>query len=83
MKYGTKKAKCNDALPHLCLNWSHDGRYLAAGSEEGSVQIWNAQTTAMVNTRHVNVEVQALAWSPNSHVIVSSESSVVSVWQAA
>lgn len=78
MKYGTKKAKCNDALPHL-----YDGRYLAAGSEEGSVQIWNAQTTAMVNTRHVNVEVQALAWSPNSHVIVSSESSVVSVWQAA
>jgi WD40 repeat protein len=67
----------------LCLDWSHDGKHLAAGSYDGIVQIWDARTTNITYTRHVTVAVQALAWSPNSMLIASTESSVVRVWQAA
>ncbi|HEU0001065.1 MAG TPA: WD40 repeat domain-containing protein [Ktedonobacteraceae bacterium] len=67
----------------LCLNWSYDGRYLAAGSYDGPMQIWNAQTTAISYTNHANIDVQALAWSPNRPVIASCEGNIVRLWQAA
>ncbi len=67
----------------LCLDWSHDGRYLAAGGYNGHMQVWNAQTTAISYTSHGNVDVQALAWSPNRAVIASCEGSIVKLWQAA
>jgi len=66
----------------LCLDWSHDGRYLAAGGYNGPMQVWNAQTTAISYTSHGNVDVQALAWSPNRPVIASCEGSIVRLWQA-
>jgi WD40 repeat protein len=67
----------------LCLDWSHDGKYLAAGGYDGPMQVWNAQTTAITYTSHGNVDVQALAWAPNRPVIASCEDNIVRLWQAA
>jgi WD40 repeat protein len=67
----------------LCLDWSRDGRYLAAGSYDGPIQIWNTQTIAISFTSHTNVDVQSLAWSPNRPVIASCEGNIIRLWQTA
>ena len=67
----------------LCLDWSHDGTYLAAGGYAGPMRVWNAQTTAITYTSHGTGDVQALAWSPNRQIIASCEGNIVRLWQAA
>ena len=67
----------------LCLDWSHDGRHLAAGGSKGPMRVWDAQTTAVSYTSPQNVDVQALAWAPNRPVIASCENSIIRLWQAA
>ncbi len=67
----------------LCLDWSHDGKYLAAGGYQGPMQVWDAQTTAVTYTSQQNVDVQALAWAPNRPVIASCENTIIRLWQAA
>lgn len=67
----------------LCLDYSPDGAYLVAGSYDGVLRIWNAQNASVIYTKHVNSDVQAIAWSPNGHFIASPEGSVVRVWQGA
>lgn len=67
----------------LCLDWSHDGRHLAAGGYQGPMRVWDAQTRAATYTSSQNVDVQALAWAPNRPVIASCENSIIRLWQAA
>jgi WD40 repeat protein len=55
------------------LAWSHDGRYLASGSADSTVKIWDAATGAVLQTyTGHSAEVRALAWSPEDKRIVSS-----------
>jgi WD40 repeat protein len=58
---------------------SPDGKSIAS-SGDGTVQVWNAATGQLIFKR-AN-QLYGTAWSPSSHVIASSEGSVVSVWQA-
>lgn len=67
----------------LCLDWSHDGKHLAAGGYQGPMRVWDAQTTTISYTSPQNVDVQALAWAPNRPVIASCEDTIIRLWQAA
>lgn len=67
----------------LCMDWSHDGKHLAAGGYQGPMRVWDAQTTAVSYTSPQNADVQALAWAPNRPVIASCENSIIRLWQAA
>lgn len=55
------------------LSWSHDGRYLASGSADTTVKVWEVSTGALLQTytQHA-AAVRALAWSPEGEKIVSS-----------
>src|SRR5260370_36542380 len=73
-----------------CLQWSSDGRYLAAGGysrEEGKglVRVWDGQTRQEVSTYWGHPQpVNALAWSPDNHRIASpSDDATVQIWRAA
>jgi eukaryotic-like serine/threonine-protein kinase len=55
------------------LAWSHNGRYIASGSYDGTVRVWNASSgkLLLIYSKH-NAEVLALSWSPDDSRIISS-----------
>jgi eukaryotic-like serine/threonine-protein kinase len=74
--------------PLLSLAWSPDGNYLAGGSTDTTVQIWqptdlNGSSTsnpAFVFSKHTD-RVTALTWTPNQNAIISGSADMsVQVW---
>ena len=54
------------------VTWSPDGKYIAIGSIDGTVQVWEALTGKMVITYQVAAyDVHELAWSPNGKYIAA------------
>src|SRR5579884_2122097 len=61
--------------------WSPDSRFVASGSWDHTVRVWNAKTQALVLTYAMGDIVDAVAWSPNSRYIASgSWDHTVQVW---
>jgi len=55
------------------LAWSPDGRYLASGSKDQTIKVWDASRGQLLQTytEHAD-EVWVIAWSPDGKNIVSS-----------
>jgi len=71
------------------VDWSPNGKDIVSGSRDGTIGIWNATTG--VNLRIINATenvVRAVAWSPNSSYIVSSDATLlitvneIHIWDA-
>ena len=67
------------------IAWSHDGKRIASGSDDQTVQVWDAANSVHVftYTGHSNA-VRVVAWSPDSKRIASgSNDKTVQVWDPA
>jgi WD40 repeat protein len=55
------------------LAWSNDGRYLASGSADTTIKVWDAVTGTVLQTYTGHgAAICALAWSPEGNRIASS-----------
>lgn len=65
------------------IDWSPDGRYLAAANENGTVQIWDEETGEIIQVFDKHQEpVLTVAWSPNGDRIASGgEDNITRVWE--
>lgn len=69
----------------FCVAWSPDGQWLASGSRDTTVQVWNPQTRQLQATfRDHDLQVTRLAWSPNGSQIASCsfDDEKVRIWEA-
>src|SRR5262249_52021375 len=75
------------SLHHGTINaiaWSKDGKWIASGSSDFTVRVWNAQNGQHLLTYDGHSQmVNTLAWSPDGTMIASgSDDSTVQVWDA-
>ena len=61
------------------LAFSHDGRYLASGGQDGQVQVWETETGVLRQTFTHGSPVALLRWSPN-HLLASTSPGHLQVW---
>lgn len=63
------------------LAWSHDGRFLATGGDDGALALWYpAQSQAPLFRVHHNGPVLALAWSPDGRHLAAASGNNVTMW---
>ncbi|MGB3263193.1 MAG: WD40 repeat domain-containing protein [Microcoleus sp.] len=66
-----------------CLAFSSDSQFVAAGGQEGKVQIWRVDSGKLIaNLDNQRVWVDKLAWSPNCNQLAFSMGRCVQVWNA-
>ncbi|AKG23663.1 WD40 repeat domain-containing protein [Calothrix sp. 336/3] len=62
-----------------CLAFSHDGKFLAVGGQDGKVKIWE-HTELIYTWENAPAWVDKLVWNPKSHQLAFSLGRRVQVW---
>ena len=59
-----------------CLAYSPDGRWIASGSDDRSVSLWDAATGKVLATIALNTQVKAVAFSPDGRYLYTGNANM-------
>jgi hypothetical protein len=86
---GIVNAQCTDTPQRIristqavrTLAWSHDGKYLAVGADDGIVSVWNpANAQKPLLTIQQNAPVLSVSWSPDNTMLAIASGTTASTW---
>jgi WD40 repeat protein len=64
-----------------CLSWTHDGRYLASGGQDGNVKIWHPNSDEPVCVLDAGSSwVEQVAFAPDSYLLASGSGRSLKLW---
>jgi len=65
------------------ISWSHDGRFLASGGQDGKVRIWNPNSDAPVHVLDAGSSwVEQVAFAPDSYLLAAAAGRNLKLWNA-
>ena len=71
----------------VCLSFSDDGKYLAAGGNDGSIRIWRTDSTGKPTQQGLKTlpfqqteEVQCVAFASDSNILASGSENEINLW---
>jgi WD40 repeat protein len=64
----------------VCVAFHPEGRLLAAGLQEGAVQLWNLATAEASRLEGYGARVLAAEWSANGRYLATASGDAVVVW---
>jgi WD40 repeat protein len=64
----------------LVLAWSPDGRYIATGNQDSTIQFWNIASGKELQMWGYPAKIRELAWDCRSRYLASGGASSVVVW---
>ncbi|MGH2508462.1 MAG: WD40 repeat domain-containing protein, partial [Ktedonobacteraceae bacterium] len=65
------------------LAWSPDGRYLASGSDDGALALWDlvqSKTPVLSVLIQLYAAIHSIAWSPDSTSLVTAAGTTATIW---
>jgi WD40 repeat protein len=74
----TREYPCTGAC--LTASWSPDGRFLAAGMQDGSVHYWNLAAGTQSQMRGYGAKVALTGWSANGRLLATAADEQIVVW---
>jgi len=64
-----------------CLSWSHDGRFLASGGQDGRVKLWDAASGELLHSMDAGAAwVEQVAFAPAAPLLVSAAGRHLKLW---
>ncbi|HZZ77807.1 MAG TPA: WD40 repeat domain-containing protein, partial [Gemmataceae bacterium] len=66
-----------------CVAWAPAGDFIASGSVDKTVRVWNAHTGRQIQVLRCNDAVTAVAWSPDGMTLASSTVADNYLWNVA